>query len=86
MKYIQNKDIIAAEIDDEIVMLDIEQGKYFALNPVAKDIWELLANEQNMDELINQLVLIYDIDFETCRIDTQEHLTELIKLNIIITV
>jgi hypothetical protein len=83
MKYIQNKDIITAEIDEEIVMLDIEQGKYFALNPVAKTIWELLSEEKDTKQLVDELLVIYEVDLETCLLDTAEHLTELVKLKII---
>jgi len=41
-KYTRNNDTIQGRLNDELVMMDIEKGKYFSLNPVATHIWDLL--------------------------------------------
>ena len=41
-KYIRNSRTISGRLHDELVMMDMEKGKYFSLNPVATRIWDLL--------------------------------------------
>ena len=43
-KYVRNSKTISGRLHDEMVMMDIEQGKYFSLNPVATRIWDLLES------------------------------------------
>jgi len=48
IKFVRNKRLLASRMDDEIVMMHPESGKYFALNPVAARIWELLETPHNL--------------------------------------
>lgn len=75
--YIRNQETISGQIDDEIVMVDIEKGSYFALNPVATRIWELLEHPLTLDSLCHQLLTEYDVSPEQCRIDVTEHIAEM---------
>lgn len=82
-KYLRNKEIISGQIQDEIVMMDIESGEYYNLNPVATRIWELLENELTIDELCQILLKEYDVDEKQCKTDVNEHLLKLIKLKLV---
>lgn len=64
-------------------MMDIDQGKYFALNPVAARIWELLENEMSLVELCETLQHEYEVSNEQCHRDVEEHLAELEKMKLI---
>lgn len=41
---IRNPELVAADMDGETVMLDVDSGRYFGLDPVGSHIWELLAH------------------------------------------
>jgi hypothetical protein len=41
--------------EDGAVLLDIEQGICFSLNPVGLKIWELLKNECSLDQIVEAL-------------------------------
>ena len=81
--YIRNNDTISGKLHDEQVMLDIEKGKYFSLNPVATKIWELLEQPMDLKDLCSKLMEEYDVDAEKCMAETSEYLEEMAKLGLI---
>ena len=81
--YRRNQETISGQIDDEIVMVDIEKGSYFSLNPVATRIWELLEQPLTLDGLCDQLLTEYDVSAEECRADVAEHLTQMQTLGLV---
>jgi hypothetical protein len=83
-RYIRNNQTISGRLHDELVMMDIDQGKYFSLNPVATRIWDLLENYSDIDELCSQLMEEYDVDSTQCIKEVKEHLDEMLKLRLVI--
>ena len=62
-------DVLASPVDSELVMMDIERGMYYALNPVGSDIWERLTEPQKVADLCAQLQQVYAVDRATCEAD-----------------
>jgi hypothetical protein len=83
-KYTRNNKTISGRLHDELVMMDIEKGKYFSLNPVATTIWELLEVPLDVNELCSLLMENYEVDIEQCRREVVEHLAEMGKLGLIL--
>jgi len=67
-----------AGLDDEVVMMSIEKGSYYGLDPVGAKIWELLAEPMLVSELVDQLTELYDVEREVCERDTLEFLGSLV--------
>ena len=82
-KYIRNNQTVSGKLLDEQVMLDIEKGKYFSLNPVATKIWDFLEQSLTTDALCRKLVDNYDVELEKCKAETNEYLQEMIALGLI---
>ena len=70
--------VIAAEIDGEAVMLSIENGKYYGLDSVGTDIWNLAAEPRSIAQICDALLARYDIDEETCRKEVTDLLEVLV--------
>ncbi len=83
-KYLRNNRTITGRLDDELVMMDIEKGQYFALNPVASSIWELLNSPRSIDDLCFLLQGEYEVDYALCREETVACLDEMIRLGIVL--
>lgn len=81
--YKRNSDLISSDLDEDLVILDIEQGKYFSLNPVSKRIWEILENQKSQTEILTILLDEYQVTEEECERDLEKHLKELKKLKLI---
>ena len=85
-KYIRNNKTISGRLHDELVMMDLDQGKYFSLNPVATRIWDLLEQPRGLKELIKLLMDEYEVDYEQCRCDVEGHIHEMVGLGLVIIV
>lgn len=82
-KYIRNENTVSGRLHEEIVMMDIDKGKYFSLNPVATSIWDFLETPLTLDVLCEKLISEYDVPAEQCKSETEAHLKEMIKLDLI---
>ena len=83
-QYVRNSKTISGRLHDELVMMDIDQGKYFSLNPVATRIWDLLEKKLGIDELCRQLMEEYEVDFSQCTKEVEEYLNEMLKLGLVL--
>jgi hypothetical protein len=83
-KYTRNSKTISGRLHDELVMMDIDHGKYFSLNPVATRIWDLLERPQNMDELCAVLIDEYDVEPEQCLSEVEEHMAEMVRFGLVL--
>lgn len=63
--------IMAAPLDETVLLLNADTGRYHGLNPVAGRIWELLAESQTIDTLVDQLQREFDVAPDTCRQEVQ---------------
>ncbi|HYH37821.1 MAG TPA: PqqD family peptide modification chaperone [Azospirillum sp.] len=68
-------DVLATEVDGEMVMMDIEKGVYFGLDAVGTDIWKRLEAPVTAAELAEGLSLDYDADPATIERDVLALLT-----------
>jgi len=71
--------LIEAEIDGELIGLEVEQGTCFGFNATATRIWGLIETPRRFAELRDALVAEYEVDPETCEAELRELLGELEK-------
>lgn len=84
MKYQRNSKTISGRLSDELVMMDMDKGKYFSLNPVATRIWDLLADPMSVEELCNLLMDEYEVEANQCKKDVEDVIAKMKKLNIVL--
>jgi hypothetical protein len=65
----RSSDIMASQVENELVMMDVERGMYYALNTIGADIWERLAQPVKVADLCAQLQQRYAVDHATCEAD-----------------
>ena len=84
MNFTRNEDIISGRLHDELVMMDIEKGKYFALNSVATRIWDLLSEPLPVEKLCARLLEEYNVPPDQCLQEVSEYLEHMVKLGLIL--
>jgi hypothetical protein len=72
-----NQELIASEVDGEILMVSLEDGKYYNLNYTGSRIWKLLQQPCKVSELIHMLQEEYEVAEEVCRQDVLQLLAEM---------
>lgn len=84
--YKRNNEIETASIGEELGMLNVNDGKYFILDSIGKDVWHILEHEKNMDEIVRELMSIYDVSDTECRSDLNDLLNDMKQKTIILEV
>ncbi|MBP1638432.1 MAG: PqqD family protein [Bacteroidetes bacterium] len=82
-QYYRNSQIIDGELDDNQVMMHLEKGKYFGLNPVGKRIWDMIQQPKSFDEIIDTLLHEFEVEEEVCVREVKAFLDNAVKCEII---
>ena len=69
---------ISTEIDCETVILDMESGVYVGLDDIGTLVWRLIKEEISLQNLLNEILLEYDVESQQCLDDLQEFLSGLV--------
>lgn len=77
-------DVLAAPVQDRLLMLSVEQGSYFEFSPVTRRIWELLEEPRSLSDLVARLVSEYEVDPETCRTEVRAVVERLVVEGLIV--
>ncbi|MEG0238495.1 MAG: lasso peptide biosynthesis PqqD family chaperone [Clostridium sp.] len=78
-----SKEIHITNLDGDKVMMDLEKGKYFALNSIGSRIWDLAKNEISLKEVVSKLLEEYEVDKETCEKTVIEFIKKMNKEKLI---
>lgn len=73
----QSAGLVAADMDGQKVMLNIDKGKYYGLDDIGSRIWELVEKPRTVRELVAVLLKEYDVEDETCQRDVLAFLNKL---------
>ena len=79
----RNEAIVFTELDDTIVMMDVEEGRYYELDAVGARVWTLLESGPRVGEVCDALVGEYEVAPGTCREDVLGFLEELNDLGVV---
>ena len=74
---------ISCDLDNESVVLNLEDGVYYGLNPVAYRVWELAQEARTVLEIRDFLLAEYEIEESTCTRDLLDLLGQLHRWRLI---
>jgi hypothetical protein len=80
---VRSPEPIAAEVGDGLVMLSVQEGKYFSLNATAAAIWRRLEAPMRVSELCDRIVEEFDTTREHAIQAVPGFVAKLIKQNIV---
>jgi len=72
-----NETVIYAELDDEAVLLNVESGVYFGLDPIGSQIWRMLERGLSLGEIVRRLLDEYEVESEALKLDVMEFVAKL---------
>lgn len=77
-------EVLARDVGDETVMLDLAKGAYFGLDPVGARIWQLLVAGRTLAEICDVMMDEYDVPRETLERDVLTLADELAAKGLIV--
>jgi hypothetical protein len=75
--------VMARQVGDETVILDLASGTYFGLDPVGARIWQMMTECKTLSEICDVLLDEYDVPREVLERDILRLLQELNTQNLI---
>ena len=73
----QAKGPVFTEVDGEVVLMSVESGKYYVLNPMGSRIWSLAAEPIRLGDLCARLIEEYDVGQALCETEVLGYVREL---------
>jgi hypothetical protein len=81
---INTSKIVHETIDGEVIIINFENGNYYSLNAVGKEIWSCTERELIFLEIVNEIIHKYDGNLDGIKEDINQLLTDLEKEELII--
>lgn len=73
------QEIIYSRIDDEIVLLNTESGKYFKIDEIGSRLWGIIETPIVVKDLCKQLVSEYEVSIPQCERDVTPFLQGMLE-------
>jgi hypothetical protein len=73
----RRESVVACNVMEETVLLDLNSGVYFGLDPVGTRIWAMLGSPRRIRDLRDDLLQEFDIDASTCERSVCRFMSEL---------
>ena len=80
----RHEQIIVQKGSEEVLLFNMDDGSYYALNEVGNRIWELCDGTHEVAQLISILAKEYDAPHKIIEMDVMEVLEELQSKNLIV--
>ncbi len=79
----RNRAVPALPLADGLVLMSVDQGRYFNLDAIGRDVWQRLDQPCSLAELVDRLAADYDAPPETIALDVRVWLTRMADVGII---
>jgi coenzyme PQQ synthesis protein D (PqqD) len=78
-RFRRSPDVSSATHGDRTVLLDLRSEQFFSLDDVGQRIWESLGRSASVDEIVAELVAIYDAPEPKVRADVEAFVRTLVR-------
>ena len=75
--------VMARQVGEETVILDLVSGTYFGLDPVGARIWQLLGEGRTLAEVCESMLVEYEVSRDEIERDVNELLAALVDKSLI---
>ncbi|MYD86900.1 MAG: PqqD family protein [Acidobacteria bacterium] len=79
----RNEAIVFTEIDDIVVMMDVDEGRYYELDAIGARIWALIESGATVTAICDALEQDYEVAPEVCRRDVLDFVAEAHRCGVI---
>jgi hypothetical protein len=74
---VATSEIVSADLDGEVVMLNVQDGTYYGLDGVGVAIWKLIQQPTPVRQILDSLLTEYQVERGSCERDLMELLKDL---------
>ena len=82
--YVRIRDgVLSRDLQGELVILDLNTGLYFGLDPVGTRIWYLLQDHQSLQKALDALVEEYEVTESGCAQDLLDFVAKMLERGLV---
>ncbi|MDD5559558.1 PqqD family protein [Candidatus Methylomirabilis sp.] len=70
-------DVLSRDLQSEQVILDLNTGIYFGLDPVGTRIWQLIQEHQSLQKVLDSMLEEYEVAEAECTHDLLHFVTQM---------
>jgi hypothetical protein len=85
MRLARSSQLVGGEVDGEMVLISIQDGKYFGLDPIGTEIWRRLEEPKRFDVLTAELQDFFDGEPEVIEREAANFVEQLLGANLLTT-
>ena len=74
---------VSSRLGDDTVVLELDKGIYFELDPVGSRIWELVTEPRRVTEIRDTIVGEYEVEPDRCETDLLALLADLLSRGLV---
>ncbi|MCK9150758.1 PqqD family protein [Methanobacterium alcaliphilum] len=74
---------VHCDLEDEVVILGLDDGVYYGLNPVGAFIWNYIQGLVKVEDIKDAILEEYDVEKDVCEKDLLELLEDLLDKGLI---
>jgi len=63
----KSNDLLASDLNEEIIFMNLESGDYIGLNAVGSTIWKLIESPRSVEEIVQNLLTNYEVEENLCQ-------------------
>ena len=78
-----SSEVLCQDVSDEMVILDLKSGCYFALDVTGARIWKLIQEHRKISDVYRQMLQEFDVEEDTLANDLHQHLAQLLAAGLI---
>jgi Coenzyme PQQ synthesis protein D (PqqD) len=79
----QKEQAITQELSSQLVLLNVQDGQYYRLDPVGRRVWSLCDGTRGVTEIVEVLRQEYDASADTIRTDVVALLEDLLRADLV---
>ena len=82
-QYVSGERVLAQRVGGELLLLHLDDGTYYALDPVGAEVWERLSAGIPRESVVDALTRAYEVDRQRLARDVERLAAELIERGLI---
>ena len=79
----RREDWVGTEVEDHLVMLHLDTGRYVALNDTAAEVWRLLETPRDEPWLAGALTELFEVEPVRCRESVTRLMAQMAALELV---
>jgi hypothetical protein len=85
LKFLINKEVVCTRENGEAILLNMGNGKFYGLDNLGTEIWELIKKEKSYDYIVEKLYNEYKVSKEQLENDIKIFINNLTRFGLVKT-